>query len=155
MEFSRQEYWSGLPFSSPGDLPNPGIEPGSPTLQIDALPSEPPWIPYVFEKISFEKNCKYVHSDVNSWVDDICSVWSWQNLGSKIQGSVQFSCSVMSNSLRPHEWQHTRPPYPSPSPGVHSNSRPSSRWCHPAISFSVIPSSSCPQSLPASVFSKG
>ena len=42
MEFSRQEYWSGLPFPSPGDLPNPGIEPGSPTLQLDALPSEPP-----------------------------------------------------------------------------------------------------------------
>ena len=45
MEFSRQEYWSGLPFPSPGDLPNPGIEPGSPTLQADALPSEPPGKP--------------------------------------------------------------------------------------------------------------
>ena len=45
MEFSRQEYWSGLPFPSPGDLPNPGIEPGSPTLQADALPSEPPGVP--------------------------------------------------------------------------------------------------------------
>ena len=43
MEFSRQEYWSGLPFPSPGDLPDPGIEPGSPTLQADSLPSEPPW----------------------------------------------------------------------------------------------------------------
>ena len=64
--------------------------------------------------------------------------------------SVQFSRSVMSDSLRPHESQHTRPPCPSPSPGVHSNSRPSSWWCHPAISSSVIPFSSCPQSLPAS-----
>ena len=64
--------------------------------------------------------------------------------------SVQFSCSVMSDSLQPHELQHARPPCPSPSPGVHSNSRPSSRWCHPAISFSVVPFSSCPQSLPAS-----
>ena len=64
--------------------------------------------------------------------------------------SVQFSCSVMSDSLRPHESQHTRPPCPSPSPGVHSNSCPSSQWCHPAISFSVVPFSSCPQSLPAS-----
>ena len=63
--------------------------------------------------------------------------------------SVQFSCSVVSNSLRPHESQHTRPPCPSPTPGVHSNSRPSSRWCHPAISSSVVPFSSCPQSLPA------
>ena len=64
--------------------------------------------------------------------------------------SVQFSCSVVSNSLRPHESQHSRPPCPSPTPGVHSDSRPSSWWCHPAISSSVIPFSSCPQSLPAS-----
>ena len=55
----------------------------------------------------------------------------------------------MSNSLRPHESQHTRPPYPSPTPRVHSNSCPSSQWCHPAISSSVVPFSSCPQSLPA------
>ena len=67
--------------------------------------------------------------------------------------SVQFSRSVVSDSLRPHESQHARPPYPSPSPGVHSDSRPSSPWCHPAISSSVVPFSSCPQSLPASVFS--
>ena len=66
--------------------------------------------------------------------------------------SVQFSRSVMSDSFRPHELQHTRPPSPSPTPGVHSNSRPSSWWCHPAISSSVVPFS-CPQSLPASVFS--
>ena len=64
-------------------------------------------------------------------------------------GSVQFSRSVVSNSLRPHEPQHTRPPCPSPTPGVHSGSRQSSRWCHPAISSSVS-FSSCPQSLPAS-----
>ena len=64
--------------------------------------------------------------------------------------SVQFSRSVVSDSLRPHEPQHARPPCPSPSPGVHSDSRPSSRWCHPSISSSVVPFSSCPQSLPAS-----
>ena len=64
--------------------------------------------------------------------------------------SFQFSRSVVSDSLQPHESQHTRPPCPSPTPGVHSNSRPSSRWCHPAISSSVLPFSSCPQSLPAS-----
>ena len=64
--------------------------------------------------------------------------------------SVQFSCSVVSDSLRPHESQHARPPCPSPIPRVHSNSRPSSQWCHPAISSSVVPFSSCPQSLPAS-----
>ena len=64
--------------------------------------------------------------------------------------SVQFSCSVMSDSLRPHGLQNSRPPCPSPTPGVHADARPSSQWCHPAISSSVIPFSSCPQSLPAS-----
>ena len=62
----------------------------------------------------------------------------------------QFSRSVMSNSLRPHESQHARPPCPSPTPGVYSDSRPSSQWYHSAISSSVVPFSSCPQSLPAS-----
>ena len=64
--------------------------------------------------------------------------------------SVQFSCSVMSDSLRPHESQHTRPRCPPPTPRVYSNSCPSSRWCHPAISSSVIPFPSCPLSLQAS-----
>ena len=64
--------------------------------------------------------------------------------------SVHFSRSVVSDSLQPHESQHARPPCPSPTPGVYSNSCPSSRWWHPAISSSVIPFSSCPQSLPAS-----
>ena len=67
--------------------------------------------------------------------------------------SVQFSHSVLSDSLRPHELQHARPPCPSQTPGVYSNSCPLSWWCHPAISSSVIPFSSCPQALPASVFS--
>ena len=64
--------------------------------------------------------------------------------------SDQISRSVVSDSLRPHESQHARPPCPSPTPGVHSDSSPSSQRCHPAISSSVIPFSSCPQSLPAS-----
>ena len=64
--------------------------------------------------------------------------------------SVQFSHSVVSDSLGPHESQHARPSCPSPTPGVHPDSRPSSPWCHPAISSSVVPFSSCPQSLPAS-----
>ena len=63
--------------------------------------------------------------------------------------SVQFSCSVVSNSLRPHESQHARPPCPSPTPGVHSDWRPSSQWCHPAISSSVVPFSSCPPIPPS------
>ena len=70
--------------------------------------------------------------------------------GKREFSSVQFSRSVVSNSLRPHESQHARPPCPAPSPGVHSDSCPSSPWCHPAISSSVIPFSSCPHSLPAS-----
>ena len=64
--------------------------------------------------------------------------------------SDQISRSVVSNSLRPRESKPTRPPGPSPTPGVHWDSRPSSQWCHPAISSSIIPFSSCPQSLPAS-----
>ena len=68
----------------------------------------------------------------------------------KAFSSVQFSRSVVSDSLRPHESQHARPPSPSPTPGVHPNSCPSSWWCHPAISSSVLLFSSCPQSLPAS-----
>ena len=64
--------------------------------------------------------------------------------------SVHFSRSVVSDSLQPHESQHARPPCPSPTPGVHSNSCPYSQWCHPAISSSIIPFSFCPQSLPAS-----
>ena len=64
--------------------------------------------------------------------------------------SVQFSHSVVSDFLWLHGLQHLRPPCPSPTPGAHSNSRPSSPWCHPAVSSSVVPFSSCPQSLPAS-----
>ena len=64
--------------------------------------------------------------------------------------SVQFSHLVVSDSLRPHESQHARPSCPSTTPGVHSDSRPSSQRCHPTISSSVVPFSSCPQSLPAS-----
>jgi len=64
--------------------------------------------------------------------------------------SDEISCSVASDSLRRHESQHARPPCPSPTPGVHTDSRPSSQWCHPAISSSVVPFCSCPQSLPAS-----
>ena len=64
--------------------------------------------------------------------------------------SVQFSRSVVSDFLRPHELQHARPPCPLPTPRAYPNSRPLSRWCHPSISSSVVPFSSCPQSFPAS-----
>ena len=75
----------------------------------------------------------------NCWVKHTCS-------------SVQLSRSVVSDSLRPHGLQHARPPCPSPTPGVYSNSCLVSQWCHPTISSSVIPFSSCLQSFPASGF---
>ena len=83
----------------------------------------------------------------------LCGKCLWQrsllNLGLQFS-SVQFSRSVMSDSLQHHESQHARPPCPSPTPGVHSDSCPLSQWCHPAISSSVVLFSSCRQSLPAS-----
>ena len=95
------------------------------------------------------------------WVRSIPGIQGWFSIHKSITiqtkgkinhqfSSVQFSRSVMSDSLRPHESQHSRPPCPSPTPGVHSDSRPSNQWCHLAISSSVVSFSSCPQSLPAS-----
>ena len=78
------------------------------------------------------------------------SEWKIQDSSIGKFSSVQFSRSVVSDSLRPHKSQHARPPCPSPTPEVHSDSCLSSQWCHPAISSSVIPFSSCLQSLPAS-----
>ena len=84
------------------------------------------------------------------------STWEYHHIFSKSSffqaqfSSVQFSRSLVSDSLWPHELQHTRPPCPSPTPWIHWDSHPSSQWCHQAISSSVVPFSSCPQSLPAS-----
>ena len=93
--------------------------------------------------------CTYGHTD-KGIQKDACFKNDSRQLMSVQFSSVHFSCSVVSDSLRPHESQHARLPCPSPSPGVHWDSRPSSQWCHPAISPSVVPFSSCPQSLPAS-----
>ena len=82
-------------------------------------------------------------------ITTVSSVFPLLFLFTSVQ-SVQFSCSVVSDSLWPHGLQHARPPCPSPTPRVHPNSCPSSQWCYSAISFSVIPFSSCLQSLPAS-----
>ena len=82
-----------------------------------------------------------------------CSILAWKITWTEESDglqSSQFSHSVVSDSLRPHELQHARPPCPSPTPGVHSNPCPLIRWCHPAISSSVVPFSSCLQSFPAS-----
>ena len=92
------------------------------------------------EKVSFLSNPKERQCQIMLELPHNCTHLS----------SVQFSHSVVSNSLQPHESQHARPLCPSPTPGVHSNSRPSSQWCHPAISSSAVPFSSWPQSLPAS-----
>ena len=84
---------------------------------------------------------------------EICMQVKKQHLGLDMEqqfSSVQFSCSVESDSLRPHETQHARPPCPSSTPRVHPNTCPLIRWCLPTISSSVVPFSSCPQSFPAS-----
>ena len=92
-----------------------------------------------------------MHSQEISKIESVCSLLSFPQCLYLILPSVsQFSRSVVSNSLQPHELQHTRAPCPSSTPRVHSNSCPLSWWCHQAISSSVIPFSSCSQSLPAS-----
>ena len=90
--------------------------------------------------------------DGGAWratVHGFAESWTWLR-NFNYYYSVQFSRSVTSGSLRPHEPQHTRPPCPSPAPGAYPNSCPLSRWCHPTILSSVVPFSSCPQSFPAS-----
>ena len=87
-------------------------------------------------------NLAHTHEPLLPQVCNIVASW--------VHHSVQFSCSVVSDSLRPHEPQHTRPPCPSPTPGVYPNSCPLSRWSHSSISSSVVTYSSCPQSFPAS-----
>ena len=90
----------------------------------------------------------------DKWIIQICyfgdCILKYINNNKMSISSVQFSHSVVSDSLRPHESQHARPPCSSPTPRVHSDSHPSSQWCHQAISSPVVPFSSCPQSFPAS-----
>ena len=122
--FSKQEYWSGLPFPSPMHA---------------CMVSH-------FSHVWF---CATLRTAAHQ--APLSTGFSRQEYWSGVPlPSPQFSRSVMSNSLQPHESKHTRPPCPSPTPGVHPDSCPSSQWCHPAIYSSVLPFSSCPQSLPAS-----
>ena len=93
---------------------------------------------FLYLKIFESVQVPYAFYWINSWI--ICNKAC----------SVQLNHSVVSDSLQPHQSQHARPPCLSPTPGVYSNSCPLSQWCHPTMSSSVIPFSSCPQSLPAS-----
>ena len=144
MGFSRQEYWSGLPFPSPGALPDPGIKPRSPVLQADSLLSEPPESYHkVIPKLKTQKDTISLNRKdmylANLKKKHTCNI-----------SSVQSSRSVMYDSLLPHGLQHSRPSCPSPTPRVYPNPCPSSRRCHPTISSSVVPFSSCLQPFPAS-----
>ena len=109
------------------------------------------WQPQVFV-CSFFCVLRQTVVNSNGFMDFKIILTKWTNglnRGHRLS-SPQFSCSVVSDSLRPHESQHARPPCPSPTPGVYSNSWPLSQWCHPTISSSVVPFSSCLQSSPAS-----
>ena len=92
------------------------------------------WTSPLLQQLIFETEIKNIH--ILNWAKVFLMFMVFR--------SDQISRSVMSNSLRPHESQHARPPYPSPTPRAHPDSHPSSQWCHPAISSSVVPFSSCP-----------
>ena len=99
-----------------------------------------------FSKLLWRKKCAFYSQHIMY----LCNGSNFILKNKVFHQSVQFSHSVMSDSLWPHKLQHARPPCPSPAPGVYSSSCPLSRWCHPAISSSVVPFSSCTHSLPAS-----
>ena len=103
----------------------------------------------LFTNIRINATTNFLIYNFNNREISLQYVWLHLCVRYTFSQSVQFSQSVVSDSLRPHKSQHARPPCPSPIPGVHPNSCPSSRWCHPTISPSVVPFSSCPQSFPA------
>ena len=138
-------------------------------LSLDSLSWSRSWLPHLLHKnnnkgkglpltililIHLFKSClssQFILEFIYLWCSpNFHRTWYLPFQFSDLFCSVQFSHSVVSDSLRSRESQHARPPCSSPSPGVHSDSHPSSQWCHPAISSSVVPISSCPQSLPAS-----
>ena len=167
MGFSRQEYWSGLPFPSPGDLPDPGIEP--PSLISSALAGSFFTTGATWEALH-ERHWFVIFSLVlqrlyEGFVLRLCHPAPWQHevfpLSSILRKSLYkfgtspfnvwsfpFSHLVVSDSLQSHGLKHARLPCPSPTFGACSNPCPSSQWCHPTISSSVTPFSSCLQSFP-------
>ena len=127
MGFSRQEYWSGLPLPSPGDLPNPGIEPislMSPALVAAAAKSLQSCLTLCNRFFTISSTWEALGA-LKKKETELPVVKDYLVL-TYLFSLVQFSCSVVADSLRPHELQHARPPCPSPTPGVHSDSRPSS-----------------------------
>ena len=103
------------------------------------------------QKVTWMLHYYFISNALFPKVLDHKEIWrSGRKTAFSIFSSVQISHSIVYNSLWPHGLQHTRPPCPSPTPGAHSNSCPLNQWCHPTISSSVIPFSSCPQSFPAS-----
>ena len=137
--FFRQEYWSGLSCPPPGDLPNPWIEPRSPALQADSFLSKPPGKPKNIGVGSLSLlQGNFLTQKSNQGLlhcRQILYQLSYQGIifrlsffsGARQFSSVQYSCSVMSDSLRPHEPQHARPPSLSPTPGAHPNPCPLSQ----------------------------
>ena len=116
--------------------------------ELFCVPNEPLHLAEFGFKVLRHRNSVYWVFQSQSPCYITLEMVQWRNMAEKY--SVQFSRSVMFDFLWPHESQHARSPCPSPTPRVHSNSHPSSQWCHTAISSSVVPFSSCPQFLPAS-----
>ena len=133
--------------SIPGSRRSPGVGNGTP-LKYCCLVNSMGIGAWQFIVYGATKNqtqlCTYTHTQTHTCTHTGYSYVLWQ------VPSVQSSHSVLSDSLWPHESQHARPPCPSPTPWVYSNSCPSSWWCHPAISSTAVPFSSCPQSLSTS-----
>ena len=127
-------------------VPWPGIEPRSPAWEAMNLSHwaarEVPPRSYLDPDLKKLRECLCVVEYLTRYLMILRNYW--------YISSVQFSCSVVFDSLRPHEPQHARPPGPSPTPRVHPNPCPSSRWCHPTISSSVAPFFPCPQSFASS-----
>ena len=134
MGFSRQKYWSGLPFPRGSSRPRD-------RTRVSCIGGR-------CFNLWATREAPTTYKVVSKWsIVRKAVLWVVNKL---TYTSVQFSCSVVSDPLQPHELQHARPPCPSSPPGVYPNSCLSNRYCHPIISFSAVRFSSCPQSFPAS-----
>ena len=148
MSSLTEMFKSGIPLRFNGELPSQEIHQSPWKCLTDCLILRYKALTYqsssTLDVLWKTSTATYFHGN---WSEDSSKVL---RVSATIYYSVQFSCSVMSESLWPHGLQHARLPCPSPTPGACSNSCPLSRWCHPSISSSVIPFFSCLQSFPAS-----